>query len=81
MFLVELSEGQHIVGDELTYSSSLHLLRRDSEHSQHFCHNLRHYVRPRRNRWDFSTGLEAGEESFDPVEEFDKRIAARRSIL
>jgi hypothetical protein len=81
MFLVELSDGHHKTEDELTYSSSFHLLRRDSKHRQHLGHNLRHYIRYRCSRRDFGMNLEAGEEAFDPVEEFDKNLATRRSIL
>ena len=81
MFLIELSDGKHISGDELTDSSSLHLLCRDSKHRQYFGHDLRQYVRDRCCRCDFCVSLEAGEEAFDPVEEFDKSFAARGSIF
>jgi hypothetical protein len=81
MFLVELSDGHRIIGDELTRSSLLHLPSRHSKNRQYFGHDLRHYIRYRRSRRDFCMDLEAGEEAFDPVEEFDKRFPTCGSIL
>ena len=82
MFLLGLSVGKLSsgTGNERTRSPLLHLLRRDSKHAQHFCHNLSHHIRHRRSRRDLCIGLEAYEEVFDFVEEFDERIAARSSV-
>jgi hypothetical protein len=81
MFLFQFSDETQFARDELTRSSLAHVFRRDGKHIQHFGHNLRHYIRYRRGRWDFCMGLEAAEEGFDPVEEFDKRFAACDGIL
>ena len=78
---MELSNGQRMIGDELTRSALLHLLRRRSKNRQYFGHDLRHYIHYRCSRRDFCVSLEAGEEAFDPVEEFGKRFAACGSIL
>lgn len=81
MFLFCLSDETYFPRDEPTRSSLAHVLRCDSKHIQHFGHDLRHYIRYRRGRWDFCMGPETAEEGFDPVEEFDKRFTARHSIL
>ena len=82
MFLLGLSVGKLSsgTGNERTRSPLLHLLRRDSKHAQHFCHNLSHHIRHRRSRRDLCIGLETYKEVFDFVEEFDERIAARSSV-
>jgi hypothetical protein len=77
MFLIELSESKLGVGDRLTWSPLLQLLRCDSEHTQYFRHNLNHHTRHLRGRWDSGVDFQASEEAGDFVEEFDKRFTAR----
>lgn len=76
MFLLEFNEGKSGAGNGPTCPPLFHHLCRDSEHTQHFRHNLSHYIRNRHSRWDFCIGLEAYKEVFELVEEFDQRISA-----
>ena len=80
MFLIEHKWGKLGTGNERTRSPLLHLLRRDSKHTQHFRHNLSHHICYRGRRRDFCIGLETNEEVFDFVEELDERIAARSRV-
>ena len=67
-------------GGKLTCSLLPHLLRHDSKHGQHFRHDLSHHIRHRLGLWDFCVGLEAYEEVFDFIKEFDKRVSARSCV-
>ena len=66
--------------DEPTRSPLLHRLGCDSKHREYFGHNLSHCVRHLRSRWDFGVGLEAYEEVFYFVKEFDERLTARCGV-
>ena len=76
MFLLKLSEERPSSGNERTSSLLLHLLRRDSKHTQHFHNYLSHHICNRWGRRDFCICLEVYEEIFNFVEEFDKHISA-----
>ena len=80
LFEFNLSGRTLSTGDKRTCSFLLHLLRRDSKHTQHFRHNLSHHSRHRRSRRDFCIGLETYEEIFEFVKELDERIATRRRV-
>ena len=81
MFLFEFSKrGKLSSDDEPTCSPLLYLPRRNSKHTQDFCHNLSHNIRNRRSRRDFCIGLETNEEVFDFVEKLDQRIATRSRV-
>lgn len=76
MFLLELNEERLSSGNERISSLLLHLLRRNCKHIQHFRDYLSHHIC---NRWgwrDFCICLEAYEEVFNLVEEFNKHISA-----
>jgi hypothetical protein len=67
--------------DQLTESSGVHLLCRESEDRQHFNHYLNEYFGHRRCGRDLRVDLEASEEVFDTFKKIDQGIIASFDVL